>query len=390
METNALILQIDQNNLEPEARKNLLEQFQPFFEQAQEWDTKAKALVVTKVEQIAEMKQAREARLILKDIRVNVEKTRKTLKEDSLRTGKAIDGIANVIKFLIEPIEEHLEKQEKFAERAEEGRKQRLKAERTDMLSWFDVTPEFYDLGNMPDATFNTLLENSKLAFHAKKAAADKAEADRIEAERLRQEELEKAEAEKERLAAEALAESKERERVALAERQEAEDKRIALEKETMRWRIRLSELKEATLSSEAILYDSYTIISFNDLKIITDEAFTRLRDIHNSTVDKINADKETERLAEIERQRNEKAENLKLANELKAKEEAEAKAKQEEELRQELELSKGDQQKFDDLQKDLESLKTKYAFKSSKYKKLQATVNELLDKIINYAISKT
>ncbi len=55
------------------------------------------------------------------------------------------------------------------------------------------------------------------------------------------------------------------------------------------------------------------------------------------------------------------------------------------EETKAEAELSKGDAEKFQSLINDMEALKTKYSFKSAKYKKLQATVNELLDKIVNH-----
>ena len=49
-----------------------------------------------------------------------LKKVRKELKEESLRKGKAIDGVANIIKFLIEPVEKYLEDQEKFIEKLEQ------------------------------------------------------------------------------------------------------------------------------------------------------------------------------------------------------------------------------------------------------------------------------
>jgi hypothetical protein len=48
------------------------------------------------------------------------------LKEQALREGKAVDGIANVLKALIVPLEEHLDKQERFVE---------IRAEEQDVLS---------------------------------------------------------------------------------------------------------------------------------------------------------------------------------------------------------------------------------------------------------------
>ena len=96
--------------------KALLEQFQGFFKMAEEWEAKARMIAVTHESQKAEMKLARTGRLFLREKRIEIEKTRKQLKEDSLREGKAIDGIANVLKALIEPIEKYLDEQEHFVE----------------------------------------------------------------------------------------------------------------------------------------------------------------------------------------------------------------------------------------------------------------------------------
>lgn len=94
----------------------ILQTFQHYFAMAGEWEAKAKTIVVTNGNQKMAIKQAREGRLFLREKRIAIEKTRKELKEQSLREGKAIDGIANVLKSVIIPIEEYLERQEKFVE----------------------------------------------------------------------------------------------------------------------------------------------------------------------------------------------------------------------------------------------------------------------------------
>lgn len=96
--------------------KYILENFQNYFEIAAEWEAKAKTLVVTNPFQKNEMAQAREGRLFLREKRLAIENSRKKMKEDVLREGKAIDGIANVLKALIEPIEAYLDSQEHFVE----------------------------------------------------------------------------------------------------------------------------------------------------------------------------------------------------------------------------------------------------------------------------------
>lgn len=111
---NQLVTIVNESGLDKSKADILLKNFQDYFEIAGDWEKKAKMLVVSDDKQVAEMKMAREGRLFLREKRIAIEKTRKELKEQSLREGKAIDGIANVLKALIVPIEEYLYKQEHF------------------------------------------------------------------------------------------------------------------------------------------------------------------------------------------------------------------------------------------------------------------------------------
>lgn len=113
---NPLQVIIKESQLDTTKAKYILENFQNYFEIAAEWEAKAKTLIVTSPFQTAEMEQAREGRLFLREKRLAIENSRKKLKEDALREGKAIDGIANVLKALIVPIEEYLDAQEHFVE----------------------------------------------------------------------------------------------------------------------------------------------------------------------------------------------------------------------------------------------------------------------------------
>ena len=113
---NQLEVIVKESQLEPTKAQYILDNFKSYFEIAAEWEAKAKTLVVTRDDQKAEMQMARTGRLFLREKRLAVENSRKKLKEESLREGKAIDGIANVLKALIVPIEEHLDRQERFIE----------------------------------------------------------------------------------------------------------------------------------------------------------------------------------------------------------------------------------------------------------------------------------
>ena len=323
---NNLVHVIEEQGLEKSKSQFILENFEGYFKKASEWESKAMAIVITNKSQTTEMKVAREARLALKEIRVDAEKTRKQLKEQSLREGKAIDGIANVIKALIIPIEEHLENQEKFIEVQEQKRKESREQERIKKLEPYGVDLEFYDLLNMPDDNFNNLFESSKLNYENKKVLEQKVEAEIIAKEKAEREEQERIRKENETLKKEA----EEKEKLMQAERKKAEAERKAIEEKAQKER-------EASAAK---------------------------------------AKKEAEERAKVEA-------------ELQARKETEAKAEAEKQAAIEAELSKGDQEKFVSLVADLTSLKIKYSFKSKKYKNLQSSVNELLDKTIIYANSK-
>lgn len=129
---NQLSVIVKESGLEKTKAQILLDNFSNYFQIAADWEKKAKAIVVTDASQVAEMQMARTGRLFLRLKRITIEKTRKDLKEQALREGKAIDGIANVLKALIIPIEEYLEKQEKFVEikAAEEAERKRIEAEK--------------------------------------------------------------------------------------------------------------------------------------------------------------------------------------------------------------------------------------------------------------------
>lgn len=128
METqNELITEVQKSTVEPTTASMLIESFNPLFQQAKTWKEKAEQLIVTDENQIDKMNDARDARLALKKIRVEADHLRKKLKEDSLRYGKAVQGVYNVIEFLISPIEKHLEEQERFVEIKAFWKKKELK-----------------------------------------------------------------------------------------------------------------------------------------------------------------------------------------------------------------------------------------------------------------------
>ena len=246
-----------------DGRRSLLTAFAPHFQAFTDLKEKAKDIPITAP------KAARTLRLELKAIRVASDKTRKDLKEDSLRRGKAIDGINAVLEYELAPIEKAMEDIEKAEEIAEAKRIEALKATRVEALTPF-ADPTFYDLGNMPQVQFDQLLTGAKAAHEAKLAAAAKAEADRIaaelaakeaEAKRIADEaaERERMRAENERLAkvaAEEKAAREEQERAAAIEREKAKKEREAAEKQAAKERAEIeAKAKAERDEAERVVY---------------------------------------------------------------------------------------------------------------------------------------
>lgn len=166
-------------------------------------------------------KAARALRLKLKAIRIDAEKTRKALKEDSLRRGKAIDGLNNLLEYQLVPVEQAMEEIEKAEERREAARKAALKAMREEELRQF-ADPTHYALGEMPEESWQQLLAGAKAAKAERDRLAAEAEAARIEAARLAEEARIKAEQERQAEMARLRAEREKAEAAAEAARQQA------------------------------------------------------------------------------------------------------------------------------------------------------------------------
>jgi hypothetical protein len=233
MESQLAVIGQD-NGLEATKVESLVVKFNDSFFRATELVEKSQNITVTSEDQIAEMKEARTRRLELKNLRVEVEKTRKQEKDQSLREGRTIDLMANKIKDLIEPTEAHLEAQEKFAENLAKEHKDRVTAERRGKISAItDADPSIYKLEDMTDAEFESLAAELKTLREQREAAAKaaleetkrKAEEAAAEQERIRQENV-KLRAEAEAREAELAKERAEQEKKLAAERAIADEER--------------------------------------------------------------------------------------------------------------------------------------------------------------------
>lgn len=354
-----------QEEVSLETQENLKEIFNPFFDQAQQWKEKADGLVVSDSGQVELIKQAREARLALKNIRVDVEKKRKELKEESLRKGKAIDGMANVIKYLIQPIEKHLQDQEDFPKIQEAKIKAQLKEDRQNELSKYEIDTSFFQLDEMDEESYLQLLENSRIAYEEKKKEQQRLENLKIESERL-----------------DAIERKREIEIAPYASF--IGDTRIVLRDMTdADYKSLLSNLKKAKSDHEAeqnrIREENQKLKAEQEKLRIANEKKLQKQKKENEA--KLKKEREAKEKIEAELKAKRDAENK---AELARRKEAEDKAKKEKEAR-----LAPDKQKLQELAKTIVDINLPEV-KSEEAKNILKSVQELLNKTSNYIKEKT
>ncbi len=316
------------NGVSQESQELIKGNFQPFFDQIEQWSKKANELVITDISQTGEMKMARVARLELRKIRLAADKVRKELKEESLRYGKAVQGAYNIIEYKIKPIEEHLKKQEDFAQLQEEKRLLELRIERESQIEKYsEFAPTGIDYSLLTADEFKNLLNGAALQKKSKEDAEKAAERARIEAEKARI--------------------KKEKEDAVERERLRKENEALRLQQEKEREEARQERIKqEEKIKSE---------------RAAREKMEAEKRELQR----KIDEEKKIEQRRIAEREKARQEEKQRIENE----KEAEAK--------------KGDADKVLDLISDLRALKTKYTFKSKSNQKRYTDVGLLIEKVV-------
>jgi hypothetical protein len=182
--TNELVVLVEQSGLEKTKGQILLDKFSGYFKEAGEYEQKLNALLLKETPDKADMQVAGVFRKAMKTKRVEVENTRKALKEESLREGQTIDSIAKILKNLIEPLEEKAESIEKFQERKEAAEKEARKQERLEALVPYGVAVQASLIADMDEAMWENYFKGVVSEHEAKIEAERKAEEDRKEAYR--------------------------------------------------------------------------------------------------------------------------------------------------------------------------------------------------------------
>lgn len=137
------------------------------------------------------------ARMIVKGKRVEVEKLRKELKADAIEYGRQVDAEAKRITGMIEPIEDHLEAQEKAVidekeriRKAAEDAKRKIIEDRVQALCALGALPNLIEVAGFTEGQFQAALkvaqdakdERDRLAEAERQRVAAEAEARRLEA----------------------------------------------------------------------------------------------------------------------------------------------------------------------------------------------------------------
>lgn len=405
-----LVQLIETSSLEEQTAVMLREKFLPFYNQATEWKEKALALVVTDINQTDEMKQAREARLLLKDIRVDADKLRKELKEDSLRYGKAVQGIYNFIENLITPIEEHLLKQEKFVEIEEIRIKRELCDKRiTELKPYEEFVPLGIDFGNMIEEDYQKFLNGVKLQLKDKIEQEKKEEQEKTELEQRKKKHIDRefkvrdygrffdwdssheetSDEDFEQLVQKA--EKAKRSHLEQEEKQQKENELLRKEKEEKEAEEKAKRETREKRNGELRPYVIF-IRDYNRMLELPEEEYKKeFEEMKKGAEDhweherKQKIKKAQEEQAREESLRKEKEKADRLAKELADKTAKEDRETAERLAKEEEELSKGDTAKMADVIVALNTLKTKYEFKSKKFQKKYKDVGTLIDKIIEH-----
>lgn len=315
--------------------------YAPFMNEVSE---QMKLLKVLKKGNKDDVAKAKRIKLDLGKICSRTTTQKETDKASILLEGRFVDALFNTVNGAARITQGEAQEIEHYFEKQEKERLVKIQSERVSLLSEFVDAAAERDLATMEEDVWVPYLASKKKDFELLESAKKQAELDRIKKEK-------EVEAEEKRLKKEREEETK---------RIEAENKRLLKEREELEAKAKIE--REEREAKEKIQREE------NEAKL------KKQREIRE----------ESDRVAEVMRKK------LQAQIDKKNQEEADRVAesnrkKLEEEQKREEDLSKGDEAKIVDLISDLESLKTKYEFKSAKSKKMMASVIELIGKIISF-----
>jgi len=310
--------------IEKSKAQKIKETFEPMVIMLNGFEEKYEALIKESEKEITAgvCANAKRLRIDIGRVRIETGKLKDQEKAEYLRAGKAIQGVHNILVWAVTDKENKLKEIENHFEIIERKRLNDLQIERVKLLSNFVDDAAERNLSIMDQDVWDAYFSTKKREYNDRIEAEKKAEADRIAREKAEAKERERIRLENLRLKEEA------------DEREKADKIRIAKEESERKKREEIQRKEKA----------AYEV--------------------------KLKAEQQAKQ---------------KIINELKAKEESERVAELNRIEKIQSELAKNDKDKFKDLLKDLEDIKSKYQFRSEKFQKKNNEISLLIDKIINH-----
>lgn len=251
-----------------EHSKALIEGFTPYMKAVSEIAEEAKTIKVTDETQVETMALAGIKRKEIAKKRIELEKHRQVTKARALAESKAIDGLANVIKAIIEPVEQYLLEQENYAKYKEEARLNALYEQRVNELSKYVEDISVFDIKNMSEEVYAKLVVNAKEAKEKAIKAEQEAEQERIKAEEEAKKENERIRQENIRLRAEA--EKAEKQRLLEQEKKQKEIDKARAETQKIQDELNAKLNKERAEQAEKAEAERQAILAPDKDKLIT------------------------------------------------------------------------------------------------------------------------
>jgi len=207
MEKGIVVLDVNQYGLEPSRAKQIEEIFVPMTKMLYDFENSYNDVVELSKDGITpEVEQAaKKVRLSISKVRIETEKLRVKQKEEYLRGGKAVDGVANILKFAVVEKENSLKEIEETSLRIEKEQIKALQADReADIEQYIDEIPAV-NLASMPKEVWEKYRDGYKLDYDKRIEAGKQVEIERIEKEKAELAEQKRIKEENETLRKEAV-----------------------------------------------------------------------------------------------------------------------------------------------------------------------------------------
>lgn len=394
---NKLTLNIENYGLEESKAKAIKNLYLPMLDMLEEMEQEFNEVVKKELNDET-IKESRSLRLRIVKVRTSADVVRQNAKEESIRLNKAIQSAYNTLEFAIKSKEEKLKAIEDHYENLEKEKIAKLQEDRFKKLEKYTENPDLIptNLGEMDDEVWANYLTGSKTNYENRIEAERKAEEDRKKFE-LKQKTYNERHT---KLMPYSLLisikghtiETTEDQFKALLKRgQDAKKAGDKVKKDAKIEVDRVEKEKKNLKKLHEKRYEKRGTQLVREFKFVREHHNYRLdgiRMVYEHELKGLDDDKWAEILKDIkkavshlEQTKKDKAELDKKNAELKAVEDGKIKAEKDKKAIIEAEAKKGDQDKLNDLIKDLSALKTKYVFESEENKEKYEKLGVLIDK---------